>query len=191
MRLLVAVIAATLITWPVRAQDAPASSPGPKPSPTEDTPRTDLPVSLTHIREGLKKDPGQSLLRDAEVKADFRIEIQEQDRLNDILSTLDFKSGPVPAGGLYMYEQQRRLFNPTDRPLAQPYAAFSGGELITIALENLIGRRIAEKTVEALSDARRRAATQAAREEVARAIAEYCATRPDRGDIHLCGPPDR
>ena len=25
-----------------------------------------------------------------------------------------------------MYEQQRQMFNPVDRPLMQPYAAFSG-----------------------------------------------------------------
>ena len=37
-------------------------------------------------------------------------------------------------------EQQRRLFNPTDRPLQQPYAAFSAGEFFTIAIVNLVAR---------------------------------------------------
>ena len=55
-----------------------------------------------------------------------------------ILSTLDFKSGPRRPGGLYGYEQQQLIWNKVDRPLAQPYAAFSGGELITLAIEGLI-----------------------------------------------------
>jgi hypothetical protein len=194
MRILIAVIAGTLIASTVLAQErtaAPASTSSPTASPTEDTTGVGLPVSLTHIRVGLKKESGQSLLRDAEWKADFRIEIEEQERINDILSKLDFKAGPAPAGGLYGYDQQRRLFSPTDRPLAQPYAAFSGGELITIALENLIGRRVAERLSSAVSDARRRGAIQTARDEVDKAIAEFCAGRPDRADIQLCSPPDR
>ncbi len=85
-------------------------------------------VSLERIREGLKK-PAESKLRNLDVQADFSVQIEEQRRINEIMSKLDFKSGPAPAGGLYSYEQQLRLFNPTDRPLQQPYAAFSGGEL--------------------------------------------------------------
>jgi hypothetical protein len=148
--------------------------------------KADLPVSLDHIREGLKRAPEPSLLRVAELPADFRVHILEQQRINDIMSKLDFKSPPAPAGGLYAYEQQRRLFNPTDRPLMQPYAAFSAGEFFTIAAENLLGKYLGPRIANAISSAGRQRSDRAAREEVDRAIADYCAGRPDRQNIYLC-----
>ncbi|PYR35872.1 MAG: hypothetical protein DMF90_12145, partial [Acidobacteria bacterium] len=99
---------------------------------------------------------------------------------------LDFKSPPAPAGGLYAYEQQRRLFNPTDRPLMQPYAAFSAGEFFTIAAENLLGKYLGAPIANAISSRGRERSDRAAREEVDRAIADYCAGRPDRQNIDLC-----
>ncbi len=109
-----------------------------------------------------------------------------------MLSKLDFKSGtgPVPAGGVYAYEQQRRLFNPVDHPLAQPYSAFSGGELITIALQNLVARYLGGALVNSITDAERARAERAAREEVARDIEGYCGRRPDRAHIDLCARSD-
>ena len=96
-------------------------------------------MSLDRIREQLNK-PAESRLHNLDVKADFTVQIAEQRRIDEIMSKLDFKTGPAPAGGLYGYEQQRMLFNPTDHPLQQPYAAFSGGEFVTIAIENLIAK---------------------------------------------------
>lgn len=148
-----------------------------------------LPVSLDRIRAGLKKPADQSLLHTYDVTPDFRSEVQEQAHIDELMSKLDFKSGPAPAGGLYSYEQQRRLFNPTDRPLQQPYAAFSGGELITIAIENLIGRYIANRATNAISSAARSRAESEARKEVDQAIAEYCADRPDKYQMQLCNGP--
>ena len=75
----------------------------------------------------------------------------------------------LPAGST-PYEQQQRLFNPVDRPLAQPYAAFSAGEAITIAIENLIGKYLGGRLAEAVSGAER------AKAEAARAA------RRGRGD---------
>ena len=77
-------------------------------------------------------------------------------------------------------------------PLAQPYAAFSGSELITVAIENLIGRYLGGRVVNGISDAERARAEHTARQEVDKAITDYCAARPDRSDIQLCiSPPDR
>lgn len=176
MRLFHLLLAAILAAATTSAQDAPASS-------SQD--KSELPVSLDHIRDGLKK-PESAMLRGKNLPADFRIEIIEQQRIDDLLKKLDFKSGPAPAGGLYGFEQQRRLFNPTDRPLMQPYAAFNGGELITIALENLIVRYLGGRALNAISRTERTRAEHAAREEVDREIAAYCAARPDRADIQLC-----
>jgi hypothetical protein len=191
MRLVPVVLAAALAAVPAAAQDPPVSSPGTPTSSAEDAPaKGDLPVSLDRIREGLKKGDSP-LVRPNELPADFRLEIVEQQKIDELLKKLDFKSGPAPAGGLYGYEQQRRLFNPTDRPLQQPYAAFNGGELITIALENLIARYLGGPLVNAVSAAERNRAERAAREEVDRQIAAYCAARPDRADIQICTTPDR
>jgi hypothetical protein len=168
----------------VSSSDTPSSS-------AEDArTQSDLPVSLDRIREGLKR-PDSPLLHTNELPADFRIDIVEQRKIDELLKHLDVKSGPAPAGGLYGYDQQRRLFNPTDQPLMQPYAAFSGGELITIALENVIGRYLGGRIVDAISSAQKTRAERAAQEEVDREIAAYCAARPDRADIQLCTTPDR
>jgi hypothetical protein len=191
MRLVPLVLAAALVAIPASAQDRPVSSAGTPASSTEDGPaKSDLPVSLDHIREGLKKNDSP-LLRSNELPPDFRLEIVEQRKIDELLRKLDFKSGPAPGGGLYGYEQQRRLFNPTDRPLQQPYAAFSGGEFLTIALENLIARYLGGRLINAVSGAERSRAERAAREEIDREIAAYCAARPDRADIQICTTPDR
>jgi hypothetical protein len=174
------------------AEQAPAAA---SPAAPRDGARPEdagnLPVSLDHIRQALKRDATTSLLKQIDIPVDFRVHILEQQKINDMLSKLDFKSGtgPVPPGGIYGYEQQRRLFNPVDNPLAQPYSAFSGGELITIAIENLIAHYVAGPIVNGLSDAERARAERAAREEVARDIADYCSRRSDRAQIEICRRP--
>src|SRR5262249_38048030 len=136
-------IVALILTQRATAQDAgrpdqPAPAPTSTTSPTApQSPSTAIEgqESLDRIRKALESHP----LRGVQLpEADFRVEIRERMRIEDLLSTLDFKAGPVPPGGLYGYEQQRVMFNKVDQPLMQPYAAFSSGELITIALENLI-----------------------------------------------------
>src|SRR5262245_12358536 len=157
-------------------------------SSNADSQQADLPVSLDHIRAGLKRQVTDSLLKRVEIPPDFRIQILEQQRIDDMLSKLDFKhlNAPAPAGGLYGYDQQQRLFNSVDNPLVQPYAAFSGGELITVAIENLIARYLGGRLMNAVSEGDRARAERAARQEVDKAIADYCAARPDRTDIQLC-----
>jgi hypothetical protein len=121
--------------------------------------------------------------------ADFTIQIIEQQRINDLLSKLDFTSGPAPAGGLYGYEQFRQVFNPVDRPLMQPYAAYNGGQLITIAIENLLGHFLAKPLADKLTNAQKARSQRDAESEVDAAIDEYCAQQPNRLDIVLCTEP--
>jgi hypothetical protein len=90
--------------------------------------------------------------------------------------------GPPPPGGLYAYEQQRLLFNPTNEPLVQPFAAFTGGQLITLAIENLVGRYLFNR----VTGARQSRTERVVREEVRRTIAEFCAKQPDRARIEIC-----
>jgi len=191
MRLVFVILAAALVAGPASAQDPQVSSSGTPASSAEDAPtQSGLPVSLDHIREGLKRTDSP-LLHANELPADFRLEIVEQQKIDELLKKLDFKTGPAPGGGLYGYEQQQRLFNPTDHPLQQPYAAYSGSEFFTIAAENLIGKYLGGPLVKAVSGALRGRAENAAREEVDREIDAYCAARPDRAEIQLCTTPDR
>ena len=178
------IVIGILVAAPAAAQDAGLSSGGSARSPAKDDQSTDLPVSLDRIRAGLKKQATDSLLKRVEIPADFRIHVLEQQKIDDMLSKLDFKSGqgPAPAGGLYGYEQQRRLFNPVDHPLTQPYAAFSGGELITIAIENLIARYLGGRVLSSISDAERARAERAAREDASGwVVAQGPLDRPGQG----------
>jgi hypothetical protein len=144
---------------------------------------SNLPVSLNRIRDQLKLTPAQAL-RGLHEEGMFKVQIQERQKIEELLATLDFKTGPTPAGGLYAYELQRITRPPTDNPLAQPYAAFTTGELLTIAIENLVAKHLGGRALNAVSAAERQRAEQAAREEVARSMAEFCASQPNRG-AHL------
>lgn len=190
MRLFLLLLASTLIGASAAAQDGKPSS---APTSAEDAARKnlpvskDLPVSLERIREGLATGSPKLSLSALEKPPDFKVEVQERRALEEILSSLDFKTGPAPAGGIYGYEQQRQLFNPVDRPLAQPYAAFSAGEAITIAIENLIGKYLAGRLAETTSNAERAKAETAARRDVAGAIEKYCAADAERAKrLSIC-----
>jgi hypothetical protein len=149
-------------------------------------------VSLDRIRDGLRHAESQRILRNLTLTPNFRLSIEEQDRIDRLMSKIEVpKAAPVPGGGWYGYEQQRQLFNPTNRPLQQPYAAFSGGQLVTVALENLLGRYGGKKLVDAVQNNERTRAESAARQEVERSIAAYCDARSDRDFIQLCTSRER
>lgn len=183
--LLMSVAALLSATAWLGAQTPPAGAGAPTPSAQAPAAPSDLPVSLDRIREALGRANGGSLLINLQRQADFTVQVEEQARIDELMAKLDFTSGPAPAGGLYMYEQQQRLFSST-RPAQRPYAAFSGGQLLTIALQNLIGRYIAGATRTGIAAARRSQAEQDARQEVEQAVAAYCAARADRNVIKLC-----
>jgi len=178
---------------PATAGQAQPSSPAANPSPDADAKITsDLPVSLDKIRDALERPtaPGQ-LLRalDNNKPPDFRVEIREKRKLEELIATLDFKSGPTPAGGVHAFEQQRMLFPSVDNPLAQPYTAFNQGQLMTILVENLVGKYLADKAVSAITKSVRERAEVDARREVEEAIAEYCSGKPNHGaGIQICTP---
>jgi hypothetical protein len=194
MRLIVLLFTAMSAAGPVLAQQAqPSPDPdGPSSSEVSDQQperkESNLPVSLDKIREALQQPPVQSLRGLNDVPT-FKVEIHERPMisLEDLIKSLDFKAGPVPAGGVYAFEQQRQMWNATDHPLQQPYAAFNQSELLTILVENLVGKYLAGKAINAVTAAERNHAEAAAREEVHRAIAEYCAAQPRGGaGIEIC-----
>jgi ribosomal protein L12E/L44/L45/RPP1/RPP2 len=194
MRLLALLFTTILVAAAARAQQPPPSSPPDSSSAAQDAKNakdakdggSNLPVSLDKIREGLQQTPALSL-RSLDERPIFRVQILERQKIEELLSSLNFKTGPVPAGGLYMFEQQRQMFNPVDHPLMQPYAAFSGGELLTILIENLAGKYLGGKMMNAVSKTERARAEAAARDEVNAAVAQYCNAQPNSGSgLQIC-----
>jgi hypothetical protein len=166
------------------AQDGPASAPEVRPGGGVTWP--DFGVSLDRIREGIANAPAKRILGDRQVT--FRVEVRERATFEAMFKNIDFKPGPVPAGGLYAYEQQRRLFNPVSRPLMQPYAAYSPGQFMVVALENLLGHFLVKPALEALKDENRKRALRNAQREVNLEIEAYCAQQPNRYEVLLCNP---
>jgi ribosomal protein L12E/L44/L45/RPP1/RPP2 len=198
MRLIALLLTATLSASPVLAQpasSAPVSASEEPASAAQDaeqqdaeqkTPELKLPVSLDKIREGLQQTPALSL-RTLDERPTFRLQILERQKIEELLATLNFKTGPTPAGGIYMAEQQRLMFNPVDRPLMQPYAAFNTGQLLTILIENLVGKYLGGKAIESVSKMERARAEANAKEEVRAAVAQYCNAQPNLGTgLQIC-----
>ena len=199
MRLAALLVTAIFTAAPALAGQVQSSTPAQAASPAKDAQPPDdqasnLPVSLDKIREALQQPLAQPL-RGLDERPLFRVEIRERQRIDELLQTLKFNSGPAVPGGLYGYEQQRIMFPSVDNPLAQPWSAFNQPELARVAsltfIETLIARYLAKRMINAVSAAERASAERSAREEVSRAIAEYCAAQPNHGaGIQLCSAPD-
>ena len=193
MRLLAVLFTVIVAVPPAHAQDTQASSSQPPASAAKDSAQSNLPVSLDKIREALSQPPALSL-RSLDETPTFRMQILERQKIEELLATLFLKSTPgpfggyTPGGGLYGFEQQRQMFPAVDNPLRQPYAAFSGGELLTILIENLVGRYLGGRAIDAVSGAERARAEAAAKEEVRNAVTQYCAAQPNGGaGVQICG----
>src|SRR5262245_25789864 len=121
MRLTALLVTGFLAAVPAAAQQAKPSSPATPSSPASDEkPPPELPVSLERIRDGLERPvPVGQLLKALDRQPDFRVEIREKRKLEELVASLDFKSGPTPAGGVHAFEQQRMLVPSVDNPLAQ------------------------------------------------------------------------
>ena len=193
MRLLAVLFTVIVAVPPAHAQDTQASSSQSPASAPKDSAQTTLPVSLDKIREALSQPPALSL-RSLDETPTFRMQILEKQKIEELLATLFLKTTPgpfggyVPGGGLYGFEQQRQMFPAVDNPLRQPYAAFSGGEHLTILIENLVGKYLGGRAIDAVSNAERARAEAAAKEEVRSAVTQYCAAQPNGGaGLQICG----
>lgn len=194
MRLMGLIVTAILTAAPLQAQPPGTSSATPEVPQSKDAPqdtqtKPDLPVSLDNIKKGLAQPPALPLRGLNGDTPHFKLEVIEKQKisLEDLIKSLDFKSGPIPAGGIYGYEQQRQMLPAVDNPLRQPYAAFNQPELLTILVENLVGKYLAGRAAGAITSAERAHAEAAAKEEVQRAVREYCAAQPNNGaGITIC-----
>src|SRR4051812_21158605 len=72
------------------------------PKPAE--PGLNLPVSVNRIRQALAQ-PAEPLigLRGLDETPTFRVEIRERMKIEELLQSLNYKSGPPVPGGLYGY----------------------------------------------------------------------------------------
>ena len=150
----------------------------------------ELPVSLDRIRNRLAAPAPlqQSLAKRPTFTVEVEVELQQY--LREVLSSIDLKNSPPPPGGLYGYEVQRVMARAVNQPLMQPYAAFGGGELLTLAIEGLITKYVVGRALDAITASGRARAEAAARAEVTRSIAEYCAGLPEGGaGLRLCATP--
>jgi hypothetical protein len=194
MRLAALLVAATLAAPLAHAQGVTPTRPstGGDAAEAQDPPgQGELPVSLARIKGALEQPPAPPL-RGLNEAPTFKIAIEEKQRikLEDLINSLDFKSGPTPAGGLYAYEQQRQMFPAVDNPLRQPFSEFSQPELLTVLVENLAGHYLAGRAASAITSAERARAEARARDEVARAVVDYCAAQPHGGaGIQICVNP--
>jgi hypothetical protein len=197
MRLIALLFTAILTTPTAWAQGPQTSSTSPSSSEQQDGSGTrdqdretngpGLPVSIVKIREALEQPTPSLSLRTLDERPTFRIQIRERMKIEELLASLNFKTSPAPGGGLYGYEQQRQMFPAVDNPLRQPYAAFNQPELLTILVENLVGRYLAGKAGSAISNAERAHAEASAREEVRVAVEQYCNAQPHAGaGIQIC-----
>jgi hypothetical protein len=192
MRLLALLFTAAVLASPAWAQPALVSSPQDaiKREPTSEHVSA-LPVSLAKIREALETTPTLSL-RTVDERPIFRLQIRERQKIEELLASLNFKAGPIPAGGVYMAEQNRIMFPPVDNPLRQQFGAFNQSELLTILIENLAGKYLAGKAINGISKAERANAEGAAKEEVRAAVVQYCSAQPRSGaGIQICDTPVR
>src|SRR6476620_3349668 len=98
-------------------------------------PPPSVPVSIDRIREALAQPPPAEPLKGLNEQPTFRLQIQERQKINQIMDSIKFDGGggPEVAGGRANYEMQRLLFPPVANPLFQPYAAFNTGEVLTLA----------------------------------------------------------
>ncbi len=180
MRLTALVVAATLTAAPVLAQPPRASSATDTTSPAVDgqqpQPATAPPTSVDKIRQKLEQ-PDAAPLRGLDETPTFSVEVQEKQRFDELIEQLHFDSGPAVPGGLYGHEQQQVAFPKTQYPLMQPYAAFSQGELLTVAIENILGRYVGGSIADSLQNARHARAEADARAAVRKALAEFWASQ--------------
>jgi hypothetical protein len=194
MRLIALVVTATLVSPSAMDAQQQSSASDTQLSARKDTKEAkqkdatslNLPVSLDRIREALEQPPVEPL-KGLDERPQFRVEIRERQKLDELIQSMDFKSGPAVPGGLYGYEQQQVLFPKVNNPLVQPYAAFSQSQLAVTSLEALLEKYLAGRVMNGLSSASRAAAQASARQEVERAIAEYCAAQEHHGaGIEIC-----
>jgi hypothetical protein len=123
------------------------------PTPAPPAAGADLPVSIARIRDALKRPAPLRL--PPTPRSDFKVDVTETQRFRDLLDLIDFGGGASTPGGWLGYQRGMLLGQ-----RSQPLVSFDGAPAVAGAI----------------SKARRARAEQLAREEVERALIQYCTT---------------
>lgn len=154
-----------------RPSDPPQKS---EPAPLDPQ---DLPVSIERIQRALARPPAAPLSADRPV---FRVEVfGRTPKITDFIGTDIFK-GPVPRGSS-AHQEFLAMVTPDD---VRGYAAFSNGEGITVAITsyaNAMLQAAALRAIRKYKAAAKGREREAARREVAAALAELERARKDAG----------
>ena len=120
----------------------------------------------------------------------FRIEVQERNRLQDLVASLDFRSGPVPAGGSTRLRCSASCSRRCRTRFVSRYAAFNQPELLTILIQTIAGTYLAGRAASAITNAEQAAAEEAARQELRRTIVVSAPpSRTNGAGIEICTAP--
>jgi hypothetical protein len=137
----------------------------------------DLPVSIERIQRALSIPPALRLSGDTPV---FRLEVfGRKPTIKDFIGTDVFK-GPVPRGSA-AHQEFLQMVTPDD---VRGYAAFSNTEGIAVAISSFTNAMLLSATQRAIRKYRAAARgreTEAARQEVAAALAALERARKDAG----------
>ena len=141
----------------------------------------DVPVSLDRIRDALAQPPAAEPLKGLNEQPTFRLQIEERQKIDQLMDKIKFDGGGGPEvfGGRANYDMQRLLFPPVDNPLVQPYAAFSTGEVLTLAAEAVAAKLVASRVSQVFKGLLGAQSEREAREEVARNLAAFQAAHPE------------
>jgi hypothetical protein len=166
-RFLALILTAALVTPSVARAQTPAS-PAQVGSDAKPSGSGDLPVSIDRIIEALAHDPTLDLTTKPPM---FRLEIVEKKppSILDFFTTEELKGGPTPQVGAYHQE----FLNLTTPRQAQPYGAFSNGELAQALTTSFLSAIFVPRVISAIREAIARGDQEAAREHVRAAIAEW------------------
>ena len=125
-----------------------------------------LPVSVARIQRVLEHEPALKVTQDG---TRFHVEVLGRfPTIEEILGP-DFLKGPTPATASGMTHQE--FLNMVTPQLAQPYAAFTGFDLLQVAATSFLERWALSKAIDKYKSARSEREQAQARKEVEDALA--------------------
>jgi hypothetical protein len=151
----------------------------PPPSPSEQSDPTPidpdaLPVNLSRIQKALSRPPA---IRPESVRPVFRVTVfSRSPTIDDILGP-NWRQGPTPLGAM-THQEFLDLVTPTD---VKGYAAFDNTQAAVVAATSFALQWAVTKAMKKLDEARTERQKEAARKEVAEALAALKKARREAG----------
>lgn len=171
--LVLTLLAAAALLLPVPAAGQAAATQPAQPQPqAAGAASQEIPVSIDRIRDALERPHVLSIPKQ---DVTFRVTVYGRPLLSDFAESLKVGPQPVVSGG-FTHNEFLRLTTP---PQAQPYAAFTGWDLLSVAAQSLVSSLAlngAVAGIQALQRSWREREEAKAREEVRREFEAYLAS---------------